>query len=134
MNPQDMQGLGKVLDSKTVAKLYEDAAQPASRQVGAFGEDTLKTIRLFAAPLQVLASLQDRFERWLNEVAGRVPEERRVSAPANVAGPVLTELAVGGRGQLPQGNVLEPAGSSHRFRTPRFRSPRLREGSRAVVT
>lgn len=89
---EDLPGIGKVLDSKVAQRLYEDAIAPPAKQVGALSGDLLKTFRLFTAPLQYLASYQDRLDAWLEEVRQRVPPERQLEAPANIAGPVLMNL------------------------------------------
>jgi hypothetical protein len=82
----------KILDSKTAKRVYEDAVSPSARQVGAIGQDTLKALRLFTAPIQLAAAYQDRLELWLEEVRNRVPVERQVQASASIAGPVLLNL------------------------------------------
>lgn len=88
----DLFGVGKVLDAKTTQKVYDDALSPTAKQVGKFGGDVAKAFHLFLAPFQLLAVAQDRFERWLDDVRSRVPVERQVEAPANIAGPVLMNL------------------------------------------
>ena len=55
-------------------------------------EDTAKAFRLFTAPIQLLASAQDRFERWLDEIRNAVPVERQVEARREIAGPALMNL------------------------------------------
>lgn len=88
----DLDSTAKILDSKTVERVYVDAVSPSARQFGALGQDTLKALRLFTAPIQLAAAYQDRLERWLEDVRSRVPEERQVQASASIAGPILLNL------------------------------------------
>nr|WP_223217091.1 DUF4393 domain-containing protein [Rhizobium cauense] len=44
------------------------------------------------APIQVTAALQDRFRDFLDRTIRRVPEDRRVSPPPQIAGPVFEGL------------------------------------------
>jgi abortive infection alpha-like protein len=42
--------------------------------------------------LQIAAAYQDRFEKLCERISKRVPEERRVEAPPEIAGPTLERL------------------------------------------
>tara|TARA_R110001583_G_scaffold195306_1_gene371602 strand:+ start:4175 stop:4852 length:678 start_codon:yes stop_codon:yes gene_type:complete len=88
----DIEDVSKIIDSKLMEKVYEDAASPATKQLGHFGEDTVKALRLFTAPIQLLATGQDRFERWLNDIRVSVPIEKQCEAKAEIAGPILMNL------------------------------------------
>ncbi len=89
---EDLTGIGKVVDSKLAERAYEDVGSSAAKQIGRLAEDSLKAFRLFTAPIQLLASAQDRFERWLEQVRARVPEERQIEAAPEIAGPALLNL------------------------------------------
>jgi hypothetical protein len=89
---EDIIGAGKVVDSEIVKRAYEEAASEPMRQVGKLTTDLIKTFRLFTAPVQLLASYQDRLEGYLNSVRASVPKERQVEAPSEIAGPVLMNL------------------------------------------
>ncbi len=84
--------IAKILDSETVQKIYEDGLSKPIKQIGALGEDFIKALRLFTAPIQLLASYQDRLRGYLDDVRNRVPQEKQTEAPAHVAGPVLLNL------------------------------------------
>ncbi|MEO1671116.1 MAG: DUF4393 domain-containing protein [Cyanobacteria bacterium J06631_2] len=84
--------------SEDIAKLlplneiYKDIAQPAAKQVGGALESTAKVARLLLAPIEYLAAQSDRWQRYLERVAEQVPEERRIEAHPQVAGPVIEGL------------------------------------------
>jgi hypothetical protein len=80
------------VDSDLVKRAYEDAGSPIAKQVGKCGEDLAKALRLFTAPIQLLATAQDRFDRWLSKVRNSVPEQYQVEADPQIAGPVLMNL------------------------------------------
>lgn len=80
------------LESKTVEKLYEDAISPSAEQIGKLSKDTIKTIRLLFAPIQVLSALQDRLEIWIDRIRNKVPIERQTEAPPQIVGPIIEIL------------------------------------------
>ena len=82
----------RILDPRLLEKTHEDAAAPAARQVGASTADVLETFRLFTAPIQLLATGQESFGRWLTEIRRSVPIERQREATPEIAGPVLMNL------------------------------------------
>lgn len=88
----DLTGLGKIVDSKLAMRAYEDLVTDSAKQAGHLAADTFKVFRLFTAPIQLLATAQDRFELWLNKVRDAVPPERQVEAAPEIAGPVLMNL------------------------------------------
>lgn len=89
---EDLAGIGRILDSKVAQRAYEDVASEPARQVGHLSTDIVKTFRLFTAPIQLLATAQDRFERWLGKLRDSVPEDRQVEAAPEIAGPALMNL------------------------------------------
>ncbi|ALF55792.1 hypothetical protein ACX27_27760 [Nostoc piscinale CENA21] len=75
-----------------LSDIYKDLAQPAAKQVGGALESTAKVARLLLAPIEYLAAQSDRWQRYLTRIAEQVPEERRIEAHPQVAGPVLEGL------------------------------------------
>lgn len=84
--------------SKDIAQLlplndiYKDIAQPAAKQVGGALESTAKVARLLLAPIEFLAAQGERWQRYLQRVAEKVPEERRIEAHPQIVGPVVEDL------------------------------------------
>ena len=72
-----------------VKDIYENAAQPTVRQVGAIGGDLMKVLHLVLAPVQYVAALQDRYRTFIDRSVRKVPEERRIQPAPQIAGPVL---------------------------------------------
>jgi hypothetical protein len=89
---QDLTGLGKLADSKVVNKAYDDALSESMRESGKCLTDGAKAFRLFLAPLQFLAAVQDRLEGFFERVRQRVPENRQVEAAPSIAGPIILSL------------------------------------------
>ena len=81
--------LGKNLPIKD---LYDDLAKPAAREVGAALGNVAKVARFVLAPIDYLAAQHERWKRYLERVAQKVPEEKRVEAHPQLAGPALEGL------------------------------------------
>ena len=75
-----------------LSEMYKDLAQPAAKQVGGALESTAKVARLVLAPIEYLAAQSERWQRYLHRIAEQVPEEKRIEAHTQVAGPVLEGL------------------------------------------
>ncbi len=88
----ELEAIAKVVDSKVVEKVYDDAGSPGFKELGKVGSDLVKTARLLLAPLQLAATFQDRLERFLRELNERVPESRRVEIASEIAGPALESM------------------------------------------
>jgi hypothetical protein len=71
----DLTGAGEIINSQVAEWMYKDGLSPAVKQVGALTTDALKSLRLFTAPLQLLAAYQDRFERFCDRVRERGPKK-----------------------------------------------------------
>jgi len=84
--------LRSLLPENLVEKTYEDILSEPAKEIGKLGRDVVKTARLFLAPFQVAASFQDQFERALERITNRVPEDRRISPPPEVVGPSLEHM------------------------------------------
>jgi hypothetical protein len=78
--------LARQLPVKTA---YKDIASPAAKQTGQLLQDVVKAVQLALAPVQLFAALQDRYRNFLDISVRRVPEDRRVSPPPQIIGPVL---------------------------------------------
>jgi hypothetical protein len=79
----------EVVKQLPVKQIYDDGASGATKQVGHTLSDVAKAVRLSLFPIQVLAALQDRAERFIDRSIRRVPNERRISPAPQVVGPVL---------------------------------------------
>ncbi|QDU05414.1 hypothetical protein V6x_51510 [Gimesia chilikensis] len=89
---EDLTGLGKLANSKLVNQIYEDGFADATEEAGKALTDLTKTFRLFTAPIQLLATAQDRLAAYCERVRSEVPEERQIEASPSVATPILLEL------------------------------------------
>ena len=89
----DLTGAGQLVNSEVVKRAYDDALSPVMIQLGGLSEDTLKSIRLFTAPLQLLAAYQDRFKAFCERVRDKVPEAVQQDAPPEIARPVMEAFA-----------------------------------------
>ncbi|MEK6371354.1 MAG: DUF4393 domain-containing protein [Acidobacteriota bacterium] len=73
--------------------VYQDALQPAAKQVGRSLEVVARAINVALAPLTALVWGYDRISEYLNtrlaELLSHVPEERIITPPPSVAGPLL---------------------------------------------
>jgi len=85
-------GIEKLLPAKVIEKVYDDVASAPAKEASKIAVDLVKTARLFLAPIQIAATFQDRFERLLERVRNRVPEQRQIQAPAEVVGPAVEQM------------------------------------------
>ena len=89
----DLIGLGKVANSKLVQNIYSDLRKAgATEQVAKLAADSVKALRLFTAPVQLLALGQDLLQKRLERVRSKVPEERQIEDHPQIAGPILENL------------------------------------------
>lgn len=72
-----------------VKQVYDDAASPAAKQVGATLEDVIKCVRVVGFPIQWLAVQQDRFREFIERAKDAVPEQNRILPAPQILGPVL---------------------------------------------
>jgi len=89
----DLAGAGKLINSQVAKWVYQDGLSSSIKQAGALTTDTLKSLRLFTAPLQLLAAYQDRFEKFCNRVREKVPEAEQKEAAPEIARPVMEAFA-----------------------------------------
>ncbi len=87
-----MTGLDDVGKAVPIAEVYRDVAQPAAREVGEALGNAAKVARFVLAPVDYLAAQHQRWKRYLERIAEKVPEEHRVEAHPQVAGPVFAGL------------------------------------------
>lgn len=84
----------EIKDDKTLGKIYEDAFQPAVKQIGGALEDTLKTARLLLAPLSLCGVGADRFQRWCDRIRTNVKDENMQSPNPNILIPTINSLSI----------------------------------------
>lgn len=84
----------EIKDDKTLGKIYEDALQPAAKQIGGALEDTLKTARLILAPLAFGGVGFDRFQKWCNRIRNNVKEDNMQSPNINILIPTINGLSL----------------------------------------
>lgn len=83
----------EAVNSEVAKALYGDAGSPGAVEAGALLRDTVKTVRLLLAPLQIAAGVQDRFARFVDErIRREIPEERLVPPHSQIIGPSLERL------------------------------------------
>ena len=78
MNPEDLK---KIIPTE---KVYDDALSPAMKQIGKALEGVAKTSRFLLAPFDYLAAQHSRWERYLEKVAEKVPEENLIEGHPQV--------------------------------------------------
>jgi Abortive infection alpha len=88
----DITGIGKLAESEVVRKAYGDLIASPATEIGKLSGDAIRTLRLLTAPIQLLAALQERLDKWLNRIREAVPEARQIEAAPEIAGPVLLNL------------------------------------------
>lgn len=84
----------EIKDDKTLGKIYEDAFQPAVKQIGGALEDTLKTARLLLAPLSLCGVGTDRFQRWCDRIRTNIKDENMQSPNPNILIPTINSLSI----------------------------------------
>jgi hypothetical protein len=89
---EDLTGLGKIAETELARTVYKDALSGAAQEGGKALTDLTKSFRLFMAPLQALAVVQDKLAGWFEEVRKSVPPERQTEAPASTTGPIIQRL------------------------------------------
>jgi hypothetical protein len=76
--------------------VYEDALQPAAKEIGTALQTVAKTIHIVLAPVSALVWGYDQIKEFVStkvaEKLAGVPPERMATPPPNVAGPALEAL------------------------------------------
>lgn len=88
----DLGAVAKIVDSKVVQRVYSDALSKPLKETGGLATDIVRGLRLFTAPLVLAANWKDRLLADLEKCRKRVPEERQVESPPEIAGPILERL------------------------------------------
>ncbi|CAA0156056.1 conserved hypothetical protein [Tenacibaculum maritimum] len=88
MNPEDLK---KIIPTE---KIYDDALSPAMKQIGKALEGVAKTSRFLLAPFDYLAAQHSRWERYLEKVAAKVPEENLTEGHPQIVIPTLEGLSL----------------------------------------
>lgn len=92
LGPEEARAISALVDSEVARRLYEDGMSSTVSEVSKFGTDVVKTVRLFTAPVQLLATLQDRLAASLERVRAKVPPDRQQDAPPQIVGPALEHM------------------------------------------
>ncbi len=82
----------EALKNLPAKEVYQDLAQPATREVGKALGNAAKVARFVLAPVDYLAAHHERWERYLERVASKVPDEQRIEAAPQLAGPIFEGL------------------------------------------
>nr|NJM04522.1 DUF4393 domain-containing protein [Desulfobacula sp.] len=90
--PDEINLVKLALDSKIVEKVYDDGISPGMKEASKIPVELVKVAHLVLAPIQLLGALQDRFERIVIKISGKVSPENLTKAPTNIAGPILENL------------------------------------------
>ena len=89
--------------AKEISKdAYKDGLSPSVTELGSISQDILKALHLALAPVQFLAAVQDRYVAFLKKSVSRVPDDRRISPPPQIIGPVLEGIKY-----EPEGSTIE---------------------------
>ena len=88
----DLEKLANIFGAGTINRIYEDAFSGSVQETGKMLTDFIKTARLFTAPIQLLASYQDRLSKYFEKVRDAVPEENQIPAPSSLSGPIIERL------------------------------------------
>ncbi|MBJ6926817.1 DUF4393 domain-containing protein [Vibrio cholerae] len=84
-----LEDIGKSLP---IEKIYDDLASDTVREIGDLAKNTVKAARCVLAPIDYLATQQDRFQRYLKRVNDKVPEDSQINAHPQIAGPIMNGL------------------------------------------
>src|SRR5437870_42725 len=94
--------VAKILESEIAKKMYADSFAPGMKELGKIGKDVVRGVRLFTLPFRLMGNLSERYDRYVRDVAKRVPQDQQVLSPANIAGPVFEKLRF-----IEDGSVLQ---------------------------
>ncbi len=75
-----------------IKDLYDDLAKPTTREVGSALGNVVKVMRYVLAPIDFLAAKHERWQRYLERVGQLVPDDKRIEAHPQLAGPVIEGL------------------------------------------
>ena len=92
MTPEVAEKFANILGAETLKRIYEDGLSDSVKESGKMLADFIKAARLFTAPVQLLASYQDRLSKHFENVRNAVPEENQIPALASISGPIIERL------------------------------------------
>jgi hypothetical protein len=102
MDPKSIQSFAESAKAVTDAvPIYQDAVQPAAKEVGKALQTLAKTVHIALAPVTALVwsyeQIADYVGRRVSEKLKDVPADRIQTPPANVAGPALEAMRFAGQ-------------------------------------
>jgi len=89
MSPEEIVAL---IGKDTVLQIYKDSLSNPLSEVSSILTDLIKTVRLFTAPLQVIATLQERLQKYLKQISDRVPPDKIISPDTAYSGQIIQKL------------------------------------------
>ncbi len=75
-----------------VEKAYDDLAAPATKEVGDALSSAARAARWLIAPIDYLAAQNDRYQKYLERVAAKVPEHNLIEGHPQIVGPSFDHL------------------------------------------
>lgn len=90
--PDPFRGTAEILETEVAKKAYDDALSSPIKEASGMATDILKGLRLFTAPFAMMANFRERLLETLEECRQKVPVERQVECPPEIAGPVIEKL------------------------------------------
>ena len=92
MEVSDITGIAKIVDSELAKKLYDDAISEPAKEAGELAVDVLKGVRCFTLPFRLAGTAMKRMLADLEACRKRVPDDRQVESPPEIAGPTIERL------------------------------------------
>lgn len=86
------EGWAAVLNTPVAKRIYSEGLSKPIKSASALTTDILEGLRLFTAPFALAANYKDRLLKYLTECRNRVPVERQVESPPEIAGPLIERL------------------------------------------
>lgn len=88
----------------TAMPIYQDALQPAAKNVGSALADVTSAVNVALAPLRVIVWGMERIEQWVYSAVGdrlrTVPAERIITPAVSIAGPLIEAMRFAGEETL----------------------------------
>lgn len=78
-----------IINSKVVDKAYNDLGSPVLKELGSWGVNIVKAVRLTAFPIDLLAYGRDKLDRFLIKSLSEVQIEDRVKPQLEIVGPII---------------------------------------------
>jgi hypothetical protein len=87
-----LQGVAEVMDTKLARQVYREGLQNPLKAGSAVTTKIIEGLNLFAAPFAYLGRFVDRLMVDLEKCRQKVPPERQVESPPEIAGPIIQQL------------------------------------------